>query len=205
MAGGALADRVYVLEHGFALDFATLALGKRHIFDFYGPGAVCNWSRPAREDKPENLLLKARSEVSVLDRGRLTELLAEHKNIAIALREHEIRRAMRISQRVRALISLPAKECLRILLLDLEDEFGAAGEVRHWLPMPLTQEEIGDLIGSTSVHVSRTMASLEKDGEIERRGTCFAFCHADALRQRLSYRRFPDPHPLPRTLVDETF
>lgn len=193
LAGRGLEDRLYVLGEGFAFDFSILPAGKRHIFDFYGPGAICNWTRPEREDTPENLLVKARSEVLVLDRAQVGEVLAGNRDLADALHEHEIRRAMRLSQRVRALISLPAKACLRILLLDIEDEYGASGQPREWLPLPLTQEEIGDLIGSTSVHVSRTMAALEKDGEVERRATNFRLHAIEELRARMSYRRFADP------------
>ena len=108
---------------GFAFDFSILPAGKRHIFDFYGPGAICNWVRPERADRPETIMFKARSEVCVLDGGRVADVIAENENIARALHGHEVRRAMRVSQRVRALISLPAKECLRSLLLDLDDEY----------------------------------------------------------------------------------
>lgn len=195
LAGRRYEDRLYVLDEGFAFDFSILSGSKRYIFDFYGPGAICNWVRPEREDTPENILFKARSEVLVLDRARLAAVLADDPTIAAALHEQEVRRAMRVSQRVRALISLPARDSLRIVLLDLEDEYGAAGEVRSWLPVPLTQEEIGDLIGTTSVHVSRTMAHLERDGEIERRASTFRLNDLAALRARMPYRRFFDPMP----------
>jgi len=188
-----LEERLYVIEEGFAFDFTLLPGGKRHIFDFYGPGAICNWSRPERSDVQENILFKARTLVTVLDRACLSELLAKEQGIAGSIEESEIRRAMRVSQRVRALISLPAKDRLRILLLDLYDVLGISGEAPEWLPMPLTQEEIGDLIGSTSVHVSRTMASLEKDGEIERRANSFLLTGAHAMGERMSYRRFGEP------------
>jgi CRP-like cAMP-binding protein len=190
-----LEDRLYILGDGFAFDFALLAGGKRHIFDFYGPGAICNWTRPEREDRPEHIMFKSRSEVLVLDRARLDDVLAREGRLAAALHDHEVRRAMRVSQRVRALISLPARESLRILLLDIDDEFATTGEEREWLPMPLTQEEIGDLIGSTSVHVSRTVATLEKEGEIDRRASTFRLNGIERLRARMSYRRFFDPIP----------
>ena len=202
MSGGGLDDRLYVLAEGFAFDFSTITGGKRHIFDFYGPGAICNWSRPAREDKPEHLLFKARSDVLLLDRAMVSRVLAADNGIAEAIAAHEIRRSMRVSQRVRALISLPAKESLRNLLLDIEDEYATTGEPPTWVPMPLTQEEIGDLIGSTSVHVSRTIASMEKDGELERRTTSFHLKDIEQLRERMGYRRFFDPLPELRAAVN---
>lgn len=202
-AGQDPTDQLFVISEGFAFDFALLSGRKRHIFDFYGRGAICNWSRPARKDTPENLAFKARTEVCVLDRGRLADLLAQQNGIARAIDEYELSRAMRVSQRVRALISLPARDRLLILLLDLYDEFSATEDPRRWLPMPLTQEEIGDLIGTTSVHVSRTFSALEKDGEIERRGNAFLLKGVNGLRERMSYRRFGEP-VLPHGLVDHS-
>jgi CRP-like cAMP-binding protein len=38
------------------------------------------------------------------------------------------------------------------------------------IPLPLTQEEIGDATGLTAVHVNRMMRALAEDGVIERNG-----------------------------------
>jgi len=183
-------DRLYVIDEGFAFDFTILTGGKRHIFDFYGPGAICNWSRPERGDVPENIIFKSRTAVLVIERARLDALFARDPALSSAVQRHELARAMRVSQRVRALISLAAKDRLRMLLLDIAEEYGWTGNPRRWLSMPLTQEETGDLIGSTSVHVSRTFSSLERGKEIERRGNAFRFVDIDDMRQRMSYRRF---------------
>jgi CRP-like cAMP-binding protein len=37
--------------------------------------------------------------------------------------------------------------------------------------MPMTQEELADALGLTSVHVNRTLMSLKRDGLAQRRGT----------------------------------
>ena len=40
------------------------------------------------------------------------------------------------------------------------------------MPLPLTQEHIGDALGLTSVHVNRTLRSLREDGIVAlNRGT----------------------------------
>jgi CRP-like cAMP-binding protein len=46
---------------------------------------------------------------------------------------------------------------------------GAFGE-RGYVQLPLTQEDIGDATGLTSVHVNRMMRALVDDGIIERNG-----------------------------------
>lgn len=183
---------LHVISSGFAFDFSVLLGRKRHIFDFYGPGGICDWRRPERDDVSERLLFKARSEVTVIDRARLSELLAGDIMLGRAFKRLELVRARRLMQRVRAFISLPAKERLRFLLLDLVSELGAAEE-KPSISLPFTQEEVGDLIGSTSVHVSRTFSTLENAGEIERRGNNIQIVDIHAMRARLGYRRFSRP------------
>lgn len=182
--------KLYIIDEGFAFDFTILTGGKRHIFDFYGPGALCNWSRPERADTPERIVFKSRTNVLIVDRDAMAELFQGNPALSTAIKRHELARAMRVSQRVRALISLPAKDRLRMLLLDIAEEYDWSGEEQDWLPMPLTQEEVGDLIGTTSVHVSRTFSSLEQGGEIERRGSAFRLTDINDMRQRMSYRSF---------------
>ena len=46
---------------------------------------------------------------------------------------------------------------------------GAVGE-NGYVQLPLTQEDIGDATGLTSVHVNRMMRALADDGIIERNG-----------------------------------
>jgi len=54
-------------------------------------------------------------------------------------------------------------------LLDLHARLSLLGLVENdTFDLPLTQEVLGDLLGLTSVHVNRTIRSLEADGLIAR-------------------------------------
>jgi len=66
---------------------------------------------------------------------------------------------------------LTAMQRLCRLFLDLYDRLAVCGQVSdNVLPMLMTQEEVGDCLGLTAVHVNRTLKKLEKQGLIARQG-----------------------------------
>ena len=171
--------------------------GQRHIAEMYGPGSIVNWSRLSSFIEQDDVLFKARSRVSYLDRHALTDLLRANTAFETAVKRHELARAMRASQRTRALISLPATDRLLFLFLDLVNEYHAAGHTHEWLRLPFVQGEIADFVGMTPVHISRTFKSLVEDGIVQRSASRFRFTDIGKTEASLDYRRYfdaPVPH-----------
>lgn len=184
-AGGDL----YVLADGFAYSFSMLTGGKRHIDDFFGPGAICNWGRIKPPELRRNVFFKPGSSIAVLDGDGVARLLGEKPDLADLLERQALAQTLRGAQRVRTLISLTAPYRVAILLLDLVEEYRAVGIEDQWLPLPFNQQEIGDIVGLTVVHVSRTMAKLESEGMLERNNGDFRLPREEELRRHLDYRR----------------
>lgn len=181
---------LYIVDTGFAYRFCHLTGGKRHIDDVYGPGAICNWTRLNSPDYRCNLVFKSGSRMITLDPARVKEALNGAKIALNAFQKIELGRTLRVSQRVRALISLPASHRIAIYLLDVREEFRLAGYEESWLPFRLTQEEIADVTGMTEVHVNRTMAKMEQAGELARKRGEFCLPNAAALERQLHYMHF---------------
>ena len=183
-------SNLFILEQGFAYKFQILPNGQRHIADFFGPGAICNWSRFSAFEEQDDLLFKAQSFVTLLNVEFLTKLFEDQPGLASIFKRHELARAMRNTQRTRALISLSATEKLLIVLLDIFDECAVAGLEMEQIFLPFSQQEVADLLGITPVHVSRTFARLEDDGMIERDNRAIRLVNPEQLRQTLAYRSF---------------
>jgi len=181
---------LYVVESGIAFRFTYLANGKRHIDDVYGPGSICNWSRLRSEDYRCNLTFKSGARFALLDPARFSVTLEKAPTIRAALSRIETARTLRVSQRVRALISLPASHRIAILLLDLREEYWLSGIETDWVPLSLTQEEIADVTGMTVVHVNRTLAKMEQANELRRDRGSFFLPHPIRLEDQLGYQRF---------------
>ncbi|EDL49703.1 Crp/Fnr family transcriptional regulator [Erythrobacter sp. SD-21] len=183
-------SNLFILQQGFAFKFEILPNGQRHIADFFGPGAICNWSRLSAFEEQDDILFKAHSVATILDARKLEALLDDKPGLASIIKRHELARTMRVTQRVRALISLSATESLLVVLLDLYDEFATAGFVDDRIPMPFIQQELADLLGVTPVHISRTFSRLEEDGIVERNNRSIRLTDATKVRESLSYRSF---------------
>ena len=181
---------LYLLMQGFAYRFVFLPGGKRHIEDIYGPGSICNWTRLHAPDYRCNLTFKAGTKVALLDPRRFAEVIRSKARVDEAMRRLELARTLRVSQRVRALISLPAAHRISILLLDLREEHRLAGASGDWIPFCLTQEELADAVGLTEVHVNRTLSKMEQAGELARRHGEFCLPNSAQLERQLHYRRF---------------
>ena len=181
---------IAVLEEGWAYKFTIMPKGQRHIAELYGPGSIVNWSRLSSFIEQDDVLFKARSLVSYLDRHALSDLLREQAAIETAVNRHELARTMRASQRTRALISLPATDRLLFLLLDLVSEYRAIGHAQDWLNLPFLHSEIADLVGMTPVHISRTFKTLVEGGIIERTASRFRFTDIGNTEASLNYRRY---------------
>lgn len=63
-----------------------------------------------------------------------------------------------------------ALERMVAFLLDLHGRLQAAGQVIDGrFALPLTQQQLGELLGLTAVHVNRTLKRLDSSGLVERR------------------------------------
>ncbi len=183
-------SHLFILEQGFAFKFEIMPNGQRHIADFFGPGAICNWSRLNDFEQQDDIVFKSHSLATLIDAVKLGELLEERPGMASAFKRHELARAMRNTQRTRALIARSATEKTIFVLLDLYDEFATTGFVKDWLPLPFIQQEMADILGVTPVHVSRTFSRLEDDGIVKRDKRSIRLINPAKLREILAYRGF---------------
>ena len=136
------------------------------------------------------MLFKAESSVTLLNVEFLTELFEDQPGLASIFTRHDLARAMRNTQRTRAVITISATEKLLIVLLDIFDEFAVASLEMEQIFLPFSPREVADLLGITTVHVSRTFARLEDDGMIERDNRAIRLVNPEQLRQTLAYRSF---------------
>lgn len=181
---------IFVIESGWAYKFDMMHDGRRHIADFFGPGAICNWSRLSRFEEQDDILFKAGARLTLLDTTALDEHLRENAALASAFKRHELARTMRTTQRIRTFISLPAMERMLVLLLDLADELGTIAPAPSWITIPFAQSEVADMLGLTPVHVSRVLKKLVDNGVLERDGHEIRFVDRATVARDLAYRPF---------------
>lgn len=160
------AAELFVLRRGMMMSYLLLDDGGRQILRFFFPGDVMGLSGAIYRETPETLCAVTECAVSVFDRGALAQMAEQHPRLALVFLATNQAERVAITDRLAAVGRASAKARVGGLLLELNERLGDQDS----FVLPLTQEEIGDATGLTSVHVNRMLRQLEQEGLVARDG-----------------------------------
>lgn len=173
---GAMIQRVneavtelYVLREGRAMSFVILPDGSRQILRVYFPGDFIGSASTIYSRAPESLVALTDVVVCPFDKQSLRRLLEEYPRVAALLFLLSNAERVSMTDRLAALGRTSAKARVASFLLDMFDRLRVTDDaITDSFDLKLTQEEIGDSIGLTSVHVNRMIRQMEQEGLISR-------------------------------------
>lgn len=163
-----LTDVIYFVLEGWLVVSKSSEDGQRQIIDFVLPGEVF---QPASADLGQtstDLTALTNARISLIPQPIWQKLLQDHSDLQKVLDRRMAASYARIAERLlrvgkgyaEARIAYAICELwLRSTSLGLVD-----GQAFH---LPLTQQVLGDFVGLSSVHVSRTLRRLRRDGIIK--------------------------------------
>ena len=165
---GDSAETIYVLLDGWAARVKSFADGRRQSTALLLPGDICNLDALYAGRHDYAVLTLTACRVATISRQQLGRLAASSPSVAAALGWFACVENANASEWLACIGRRSARQHLAHLLCELQlrmDAVGLAGPDGFLLP--LTQEEIADAMGLTSVHVNRTVQSLRADGLIK--------------------------------------
>lgn len=166
---GSPATHFFTLVEGWAGVVRHLADGRRQILDIYLPGQIMRLREMGWDKAHSDLVALTDVVACPFPREHLTELIAASPRLAETLIMIMAGEQAILTQRITIIARRPALERLSHFLLELRMRLG---DDLHEYALPLNQEMVGDALGLSSVHVSRTFARLRKAGLLEfERGT----------------------------------
>jgi CRP/FNR family transcriptional regulator, cyclic AMP receptor protein len=170
---GQLPEGIFVLLHGSVKLFVSLKGGKSLILRVVQSGEVLGLSA-TMSSKPAEYTAETLNPTQFLyvPRKDFLTLLEQHPEICISVVEvlsHQLREAVNMIHYSSG--SQPAVEKLADLLELWVAECGETTEHGIELKLPLTQEEIGQMIGVSRETVSRLLAEFEEQGILELEGS----------------------------------
>lgn len=180
---GERTDTLFIMVEGWACRYSTTSDGGRQFPALLVPGDVANLDSLLFDRLDYGVRTLTRATVLTLPRERVLALAAQHPGIArtftwLALVENAILGKWALSLGRRS-----AKERLAHLLCELAVRIHGEDRVGKDFDFPLTQEQIADALGLTSVHVNRTMQQLRNDGLVETEGRKMTLLDLAALRR----------------------
>ena len=165
---GMLPSRCAFIVGGFAYRQKLAASGGRQIVGFMIPGDFT--------DLQQLFLTEADHNVQALTRLTVAELATSDLQ-KLAMNQPGISRALWVDVLIEG--SITRENMLNIgrrdgptrvahLFCEFEARLSAAGLAQQGYDLPMTQEQMGDVLALTSVHVNRTLRQLTGEGLISR-------------------------------------
>lgn len=159
---------VHLVLDGWACRYKTLPDGKRQIVSLFVPGDFCDINVTILKTVDHSIGAITRLKVAMISPDEMNALIEDRPRITHALWWHELVTSAIQREWTLNIGQRSAYERLAHLLVELYlrlETVGRANDGR--CDFPLTQNDLADATGLTSVHVNRTLQELRRDGLIE--------------------------------------
>jgi len=123
-------------------------------------------------DSPETVTAVTDVMLSPFSREKLGQIINEHPRLGALFLAISVAERVALADRLASIGRTSARARVGSLICEIVSRMRRLGAVSEngYVQLPLTQEDIGDATGLTSVHVNRMMRALAEDGVIERNG-----------------------------------
>jgi CRP-like cAMP-binding protein len=162
----------HIILEGVLCRYKLMRDGKRQITGFQIAGDLCDLGGPlmGRMDYSVGSLTRAR--VGIIPHGTLQGILRRHPRLAQALWQETLIDASIAREWIANLGRRTAYQRVAHLLCEMSVRLKAIGQVTQGLSFEwlLTQGEVADAMGLSTVHVNRTLKQLRREGLIVTQG-----------------------------------
>lgn len=176
-----------VVERGHFACRLTTREGQECIFRVFGPGEVFGRlsAGPLQAVRAMTIVSLDDSATLELFRRQLDALRAEHPIVNDALIGMAGLEARRLGDRLLEALFVDAERRVRRRLIELAEQYRDPDT--GLTVVPLTQDEIAQLAGTTRVTVSRVLAQERRDGTIAARRRTIAMLDLAELKRRAAW------------------
>ena len=166
--GGAKTD-CSLLHSGVAVGHKIVGDGGRQIISMYLPGELLDFDGMFLQSLDYNIQAISDCEISLFPRDGLIAMMFERPSIGRALFRDTMIRAAISREWMTNLGRRDSRTKVAHLLCELTLRLKVIGGYdNHGFELPITQEQISDIIGVTPMHVGRVLKELSREGLIDR-------------------------------------
>lgn len=159
-----------VILSGIACRFTLLRNGKRQITSYLLPGDICEFRFLTNSIIEQGVRSLSAATCVTIPQVRLTDACERYPNLVKALLQAAAAQEAVTREWLISLGQRSAVERMAHLLCELYCRLKIVGLVNGMsFHLPLTQSELGESMGLSTVHVNRTLQELRRNGLIETR------------------------------------
>jgi CRP-like cAMP-binding protein len=168
---GAAPSHCCLIVEGLTARYKLTGDGQRQIMSFHWPGDVPDLQSLHLRTMDHSLVAIARTTAAFITHDSIHRLIAAHPAIGSLLWRDTLIDASIFREWLVGVGRRSAYSRIAHLLCELYLRAKAVGLTRdHSMEMPITQAELGDALGLSSVHVNRSLQELRAHGLIASQG-----------------------------------
>jgi CRP-like cAMP-binding protein len=177
-------DRIFRLRTGWACRTRTLADGRRQILGILLPGDLFGVKNLVLARAVESIEALSPVTLNSCPRDRVLGLADDEPDIALRLVLHLADVDRRLEQWALTIARCSAEERLAAFFLLLRSRLRQIGLMpRNSFVLPMTQQQVGDHLGLTVVHVNRVLRRFRAAGFLVVRNRMVTFDDLDGLKR----------------------
>ncbi len=180
---GPSAPYLHILQDGWACKYKLLTDGRRQITSFHLPGEIVDLDRIIQADLSFNILALSECRFARLPLDRVQKAIHERPAIRELLWTLTTSENRALFEQIVSLGRRSARERLAFLLHDLLVRLQDLGIAQDGTFVSyVTQAEMADALGLSTVHLNRTLQGLKADRLIEVHGRTYTIRDAKGLQ-----------------------
>ena len=164
---GKPARDVFVVEAGWAIRYRLIDDGRRQIVNFMLPGDCFDLQAIVHARADHAITAATPMRLRKTTSSRFLEVVRTNARMATAFWWTAVQEEAILREQIVRIGRRSARERVAHLLLELHRRMTLSGLAQdETLQLPVTRDMIGDALGLSPIHVSRTLTTLRKDGLI---------------------------------------
>jgi CRP-like cAMP-binding protein len=166
---GDLAGRFGVLSQGWAYSCRYMEDGTRQILDIHIPGDVIGLGEYACHHRLNTVAMLTRGEICYFPHKHLQQVFEESSTLTSLFFTIAGQHQALITERLINMARRNAQQKLAHFLYETQQRMQRIGSYNeNRIELPLSQQLLADLLGISTVHISRTFAAFREQGLVFR-------------------------------------
>ncbi|MGM0614501.1 MAG: Crp/Fnr family transcriptional regulator [Pseudomonadota bacterium] len=166
---GKEASEFCILSSGWAYSYRHLENGVRQIMEIFLPGDIIGLREFAFNERLDGVTMIEDGTVCSVTHRRMLELFDDSVTLATVIFAISSRQQALLCERLVTLARRTARQRLAHFLCEMYTRLEQTmDKCNASFYLPLSQQQLGDLLGMTPVHVSRTLSAMSEEAIIFR-------------------------------------
>ena len=183
-------DFLYALNSGWIGTVRNLEDGSLQILDFFLPGQLVGLRQLMSPNALINYKTLTDVELTLVSKSSLKEAIADMPEINRAILDQIAIEDAWLTERMSTLGHRSAAQCVVHLVLEIADRMALLEEQgfnRDRVQIDINQEQIGSILATTPVHISRVLKDLQSEGLLASKDGAWVFPDRHAAESFCEY------------------